>query len=755
MEKYEDIDIKRIFDIIFSKKIFIILIIILSITLGYVYSYYYKQPEYKSSVTILLVADENKADKELTQTDLNINTSLISTYSSIAKSTNVMQKTIDNLGLDISTSKLQKNIEVNQIDKTQFLKITVKDSNPEIAKNIANELSRVFTEQIKEIYNLANISIVDEAEIENAPCNINHVKDIIIFTFAGLIVSIITIMIIYFFDDTIKDEKDIEKNIKLRNIGTLPIDKENNDLIIENNPKSHIVECIKTIRTNILYSTNRKTILITSSKQKEGKSWIINNLAIAFAQANKKVILVDTDLRKENEKNEIFSVDKGEGLSDFIKEISNNKLENLEKSKKYIKETKFPNLHILQNGTIPPNPSELLSSNNMKNLLDLLKNMYDIVLLDGTSCMIVSDSIALSSMVDSTILVAENKKSKISDLKKTKKLIEDVNGKILGIIFNKSEIQKGKYYGKRYGYYYGKELEEIEGIKEIEEKQNAVSLEGIIKIAEEKIKGEPTNKEEKVEENNNFHEEKIDSIYEIKNIKNEILSEIKKLKNAVLEFKRDDTKKQINNITDNIDNLKKVQNDNNKQLLEKIKNIKENQYNSNKQLLEKVESLNYKEKLERINDELKNNKEEYSKVLEEIKEKDDEKIEHLIEQFVSEINKLRIEIKTLKDSQESNNSKLLEKIDEVNYEEKIYELNEKIENMNYEQKLAEINERIQQNQVKNSGNIISFESLKEKRKTNKKVFKINENITYEDLERLSACTIDFNEDVVNTEAISN
>ena len=394
MEKYEDIDIKRIFDIIFSKKIFIILIIILSITLGYVYSYYYKQPEYKSSVTILLVADENKADKELTQTDLNINTSLISTYSSIAKSTNVMQKTIDNLGLDISTSKLQKNIEVNQIDKTQFLKITVKDSNPERAKNIANELSRVFTEQIKEIYNLANISIVDEAEIENAPCNINHVKDIIIFTFAGLIVSIITIMIIYFFDDTIKDEKDIEKNIKLRNIGTLPIDKENNNLIIENNPKSHIVECIKTIRTNILYSTNRKTILITSSKQKEGKSWIINNLAIAFAQANKKVILVDTDLRKENEKNEIFSVDKGEGLSDFIKEISNNKLENLEKSKKYIKETKFPNLHILQNGTIPPNPSELLSSNNMKNLLDLLKNMYDIVLLDGTSCMIVSDSIA-------------------------------------------------------------------------------------------------------------------------------------------------------------------------------------------------------------------------------------------------------------------------------------------------------------------------------------------------------------------------
>ena len=133
MENYEDIDIKRILEIMFSKKIFIILIILLSITLGYVYSYYYKQPEYQSSVTILLVADENKVEKELTQTDLSINSSLISTYSSIVKSTNVIQKTIDNLNLDMSASKLQKNIEAKQIDKTQFLKITVKDSNPETA----------------------------------------------------------------------------------------------------------------------------------------------------------------------------------------------------------------------------------------------------------------------------------------------------------------------------------------------------------------------------------------------------------------------------------------------------------------------------------------------------------------------------------------------------------------------------------------------------------------------------------------------
>ena len=825
MENYEEIDIKRILEIIFSKKIFIILILLLSITLGYVYSYYYKQPEYKSSVTILLVADENKVDKELTQTDLNINSSLISTYSSIAKSTNVMQKTIDNLKLEMSASKLQKNVEATQIDKTQFLKITVKNSNPETAKNIANELAKVFTEQIKEIYNIENISVVDEAEIENKPCNINHIKDMVIFACSGIFVSIILVMAIYLFDDTIKDEKDIERNIKLKNIGTLPIDKEKNELIIENNPKSHIVECIKTIRTNILYSTNRKTILITSSRPKEGKSWIINNLAIAFAQANKKVILVDTDLRKANNTNEIFDVEKDEGLSDFIKEITDDELENLQKSREFIKETKIPNLHMLQNGTLPPNPAELISSENMKKLLDLLKNMYDVILLDGTPCMVVSDSIALSSMVDSTILVSESKKTKINDLKKTKKLIEDVNGKILGVISNKSEIQKGKYYGKRYGYYYGKEAEEIKKIEEIEEKLRPVSLEEIIEIAEENIKEKLLNKEETIVEKEELPEEKQEINYEIKGLRNEILNEIKKLKNIFIESKRDNTKKQINNITNNINNLKQIQENNNKQMIERIEKIKEIQNNNSEQLLEEVQGINYEKEFEKINNGLENNKEEYSKTLEEINDKivnnkeeysktleeindkivnnkeeysraleemnnklmnhkeeyaqiikeikteDNERITLLIQQFVLEINNLKYEIKELKGAQENNNTELLERIERTDYKEKLAEINEKIENMNYDEKLAEINEkianinydeklteinnRIQEKEEKNESNIISFESLKERRKNGKRVFKTNESIKYEDLERLATCVIDLNEDISSNEVISN
>lgn len=730
MENNEEIDIKRIIEIIFSKKLIITLIILLNVTLGYVYSYYYKKPEYKSSVTILLVADENKTDKSLTQTDVNLNNGLISTYSSIAKSSSILQKTIQNLNLDIPVSKLEQNVEAKQIDNTQFLEISVKNESPERAKNIANELAEVFTEQIKEIYNLQNISIVDKAETEENPCNINHMKDMIIFGFAGIVLSIIIVMIIYMFDDTVKDQKDIEKNIKLRTIGTLPVDREKTELIVENNPKSPIVESIKTIRTNILYSTRKNSILVTSCKEKEGKSWVINNLAVTFAQTGKRVILVDANLRQENNKNEIFNIEKCEGISDFIREISEDQMENLEKARKYIKETSIPNLHIMQNGTIPPNPAELISSKNMKRLVNLLKNMYDIVLIDGTSSILVADSIALSSMVDSTILVAENRKTKINDLKKVKKLIEDVNGNILGVILNRVDVQSGKYYGKKYGYYYGHDVEEIG--KKLEEKQESISLDEVIELAREKIELQSPieledDKEISKQENNNQKDN------EIKLLKQELLDEISKIKNSLISFKRkekndkriNNMSNSINNINNNINSFKQMQESKNKEILEiqennkRLLNLQENRNKEVLQKIQKIEDIQNENKKELILQIQELNEEQ-----EKIKDENKENVDILVQQFIEEINTLKNEIKELKENQDLNKNELLDKIENIKDEK--------------------LNEQIQT--VKNSNNIISFEALRRK-KPNKKVFNINDDtISFEDLQRLSNYVVDLKDE---------
>lgn len=836
MENNEYIDMKKILNIILSKKIFIALIILLSLVMSYFYSYYYKKPQYNSSVTVLLTGDEAQGEKQVTQTDLNLNSGLIATYGSIAKSANVLSKVIENLGLDISVQNLQKNLTVAEIKNTQFLKITVENSNPETAMKIANEISKVFVEQIKTIYNIQNINIIDTAEISNTPCNINHIKDMAIALMAGIFASGVLILILYILDDTIKSEKDIPVNLKLETIGTIPnTNKTNNELIIETDPKSYIVECLKTTRTNILYSSNinkKKAILFTSAREKEGKSFIVNNIAVAFAQANKKVLIVDTNLRAPKGRSQIFENQTGEGLSDFIKEITENKLENLEKAKKYIKETKIPNLHILESGTIPPNPSELLSSTNMRNLLELLKSMYDLVLLDGTPSMIVSDSIALSTMVDSTILIAENKVSKINELKKTKRQIQDVGGKIMGVILNKSDVQHNKYYGKGYGYYYGDgKQEKVE--KEIQVKQPIITVSEIIENARPVIEQELLNKEVEQElENTQVVEQQEKTIEPKENgLKNVIKKIFSRISNIEKRLDNDNSKEQINNIYTEIDNIKnkqsldkqeiinninelktenlKVQNSI-EELSEKQNNLKEIQEVDKKEILENIQKLDLEKVkiLEQINilkdsnsdmfeniDELINSKEAINDKIngfdekveqlknEQLKAKSDientvkelqsieilkQKTQNIEEEFnqlevlkakielankeiemlrqfqKEQINNVNYKISELKKLQLDNNKELIERIESINYDEKLVEINENItRNKNeYTKMIEEINNKNKQEEK--PSNIISFESLKKKRKANKKVFSINENIMSDELENASSYVIELN-----------
>lgn len=837
MENNEYMDMKKILNIISSKKIFIALIILLSLVMSYFYSYYYKKPQYNSSVTVLLTGDEAQGKKQVTQTDLNLNSGLISTYGSIAKSANVLSKVIENLGLDISVRNLQKNLTVAEIKNTQFLKITVENQNPETAMKIANEISTVFVEQIKTIYNIQNINIIDTAEISNTPCNINHIKDMAIALMAGIFTSGVLILILYILDDTIKSEKDIPVNLKLETIGTIPnTNKTNNELIIETDPKSYIVECLKTTRTNILYASNinkKKAILFTSAREKEGKSFIVNNIAVAFAQANKKVLIVDTNLRNSKGRSQIFENQTGEGLSDFIKEITENKLENLEKAKKYIKETKIPNLHILESGTIPPNPSELLSSTNMRNLLELLKSMYDLVLLDGTPSMMVSDSIALSTMVDSTILIAENKVSKINELKKTKRQIQDVGGKIMGVILNKSDVQHNKYYGKGYGYYYGDGKQE-KTEKEIQIKQPIITVSEIIENARPVIEQELLNKEVEQElENVQVIEQQQEKTIEPKEngFKNVIKKIFSRISNIEKRLDNDNSKEQINNIYTEIDNIKNKQsldkqeiinniNNSKTEIFESINNFKEetkamqndikNLQISNNNLLENIEKLDLEKVniLEQINILKDNNSNMFENIDELISSKEamnekingfDEKVEQLkneqlkakanIENTVKELQTLEIlkqktqnmeeefnqlevlktkielankEIELLKQLQNeqitnvnhrisklrklqiNNNKELLEKIEAINYDDKLTEINENIlkSQEEYTKMIEEINNKNKPEEK--PSNIISFESLKKKRKANKKVFSINENIMSDELETSSSYVIDLN-----------
>ena len=220
------------------------------------------------------------------------------------------------------------------------------------------------------------------------------------------------------------------------------------ELIAHRDPKSPVSETFRTLRTNIQFmNTNNKlkTLLITSTVQGEGKSWVAANLAITFAQAGKRVVLIDSDMRKGRQYT-IFEVSPKPGLSNYLSGIDINTGETTDDDlANYIQETEIPNLYIIPAGNIPPNPSELLVSVKMVRLLDQLKGLCDIVIIDGTPCKLVTDSMIISRLVDSTVLVASHKNTKKDDLQKIATNIQNVGGKIAGVVLNKIPISAKKY----------------------------------------------------------------------------------------------------------------------------------------------------------------------------------------------------------------------------------------------------------------------------------------------------------------------
>lgn len=178
MDKNGNIQFKRILNILKGKELLIVLILLVFIVFGYIYSYYYVRPEYKVSETLLLIPNNASEEKVITSTDLTLNSELIATYSNIAKQSIILKQVIENLDLNMTETELLNKLKVSNIDDTYVIEIIVTDKNPEMATNIAKELSNVFLKEIKEIYNLENIGIVDEAELPREPYNINHIKDL-------------------------------------------------------------------------------------------------------------------------------------------------------------------------------------------------------------------------------------------------------------------------------------------------------------------------------------------------------------------------------------------------------------------------------------------------------------------------------------------------------------------------------------------------------------------------------------------------
>ncbi|WP_027965268.1 CpsD/CapB family tyrosine-protein kinase [Halalkalibacillus halophilus] len=215
-------------------------------------------------------------------------------------------------------------------------------------------------------------------------------------------------------------------------------------LITHEEPKSPISEQYRTLRTNLQFSavdTELRSIVITSSSPSEGKSLTTANLAVAFAQQGKSVLLIDADLRKPTV-HYTFRINNTFGLSNLL--IGEHTLEDC------VTNSKVDNLDILPCGPVPPNPSELLGSRSMQKLIDTAKESYDMVIFDSPPVLAVTDSQVLANHTDGVLLVVRSKKTEKDAASRAKELLVQAKANVLGVVLNDKDTKEGEYF-----YYYG------------------------------------------------------------------------------------------------------------------------------------------------------------------------------------------------------------------------------------------------------------------------------------------------------------
>ncbi|CEN21936.1 CpsD/CapB family tyrosine-protein kinase [Paraclostridium sordellii] len=218
-------------------------------------------------------------------------------------------------------------------------------------------------------------------------------------------------------------------------------------LITRRDPKSPISEAYRTIRTNIEFSNldrEIKTIVVTSSKQNEGKSTVIANLAVSFAgMEDKKVLIIEGDLRNPTV-HRMFNLSNSHGITEI--------LTGKKSFQECVYKTEVQGLEVITCGKIPPNPSEMLASKKMKAFIESLKDYYDYIFIDAPPIGIITDAGIVSTYTDGAMLIVGSKEVDIEMVKIAKSRLEKVNANILGLVLNKFEQSNGSY--SYYNYYY-------------------------------------------------------------------------------------------------------------------------------------------------------------------------------------------------------------------------------------------------------------------------------------------------------------
>ena len=382
-------------------------------------------------------------EAKISEAERNVASSIESDYYASLKKEKTLEAKYGeqkNLALDLNERSVQYNILKREVD-----------SNKSIYESL---LQRLKETEVASAITASHIQVVDYASVPFTPFKPNLKLNLLFAGVIGMFGGVCFAFFLEYLDNTVRTPEEVRDKLRLPLLGGIyELEKsEREKLPVEKSflldPRSHIAEAFRTIRTSIMLSTPGnppRTILVTSCFPSEGKTTVSINLASSFAQAGSKVLLLEADLRRPRIGNILER--NGCGLSSYL--TGNSTLDEV------IKESDLPNLWVLSVGALPVNPSELLGSEQMRDLIERLREEFDYIIVDGPPSLGFVDAHLVSNIVDGVTVVVRAGSTPRKSIRELIDKLSSIRANFLGVIINGIELNQSGYYYKSYRYYYG------------------------------------------------------------------------------------------------------------------------------------------------------------------------------------------------------------------------------------------------------------------------------------------------------------